>query len=321
MSTRTYRLMAADGSFYQSPTPGELAGHAPRKIFGRLTCPSALARLAKSGYRENRVFFADEAAARAAGYRPCARCLPAKYKEWRDAAPAWAERGSQLWLQVAVNRCPEAIDQSIRTALRLDERCKVEWVSPLENERFVEYRDNAALQKLGVAAQRRALSDFWPTGGPVWDGLAKVGSGEVLLVEAKAHIAELVSPASRASEPSRGQIAKSLAQVRNMLAPAAEVDWAGTFYQYANRVAHLHFLREDNGIPAHLVFVNFLNDSDMGGPSHKESWEAATEVVERYLGLGRHRLRRWIHHFFVDVDQLRPFAPTGADLGRTAAEG
>jgi hypothetical protein len=35
------------------------------------------------GYRENRVFFADEATAIAAGYRPCAVCLPEQYGEWR----------------------------------------------------------------------------------------------------------------------------------------------------------------------------------------------------------------------------------------------
>jgi len=32
----------------------------------------------------NRVFFADEDTARAAGYRPCAVCLPDRYRSWRD---------------------------------------------------------------------------------------------------------------------------------------------------------------------------------------------------------------------------------------------
>jgi methylphosphotriester-DNA--protein-cysteine methyltransferase len=31
------------------------------------------------------VFFADETTAVAAGYRPCARCMPAEYAAWRSA--------------------------------------------------------------------------------------------------------------------------------------------------------------------------------------------------------------------------------------------
>jgi methylphosphotriester-DNA--protein-cysteine methyltransferase len=33
----------------------------------------------------DRVFFADEATAVAAGYRPCAVCMPAAYAEWKLA--------------------------------------------------------------------------------------------------------------------------------------------------------------------------------------------------------------------------------------------
>jgi hypothetical protein len=42
---------------------------------GRLDCPSALKWIAKGHYVKHRVFFA-EAAAVAAGYKPCQRCLP-----------------------------------------------------------------------------------------------------------------------------------------------------------------------------------------------------------------------------------------------------
>ncbi|MGW6513062.1 Ada metal-binding domain-containing protein [Streptomyces niveus] len=39
--------------------------------------------LARGRYAEHRVFFADEATAVAAGYRPCAVCLPREYARWR----------------------------------------------------------------------------------------------------------------------------------------------------------------------------------------------------------------------------------------------
>ncbi|GAA4894208.1 Ada metal-binding domain-containing protein [Actinomycetospora straminea] len=77
----THRLLGADGP-YDSPTPGTLGGHRRLRIYGRLDCPSALRRLARGQYARHRVFFADEATARAAGYRPCARCLPEAYRVW-----------------------------------------------------------------------------------------------------------------------------------------------------------------------------------------------------------------------------------------------
>jgi hypothetical protein len=35
------------------------------------------------GYAKHRVFFADEEAAIAAGYRPCGRCMPEEYAVWK----------------------------------------------------------------------------------------------------------------------------------------------------------------------------------------------------------------------------------------------
>jgi methylphosphotriester-DNA--protein-cysteine methyltransferase len=63
--------------------PGTLGGHRRQRIYGRLDCPSALRAIAKGGYIKYRVFFADEATAISAGYRPCAVCLPRKYAQWK----------------------------------------------------------------------------------------------------------------------------------------------------------------------------------------------------------------------------------------------
>ncbi|MDG5770320.1 Ada metal-binding domain-containing protein [Mycolicibacterium fortuitum] len=88
-----YTLMGADGHPYRSVTPGTLGGHRGGKLYGRLDCPSALRALASGGYTRNRVFFADAETAVAAGYRPCAVCLPDEYRAWkqtREVAPAMA---------------------------------------------------------------------------------------------------------------------------------------------------------------------------------------------------------------------------------------
>ena len=78
-----YRLIGADRAPCMSARPGTLGGHRVARIYGRLDCASARRAIDKGGYVRHRVFFADEATAVAAGYRPCARCLPDHYREWK----------------------------------------------------------------------------------------------------------------------------------------------------------------------------------------------------------------------------------------------
>jgi methylphosphotriester-DNA--protein-cysteine methyltransferase len=80
---RTYTLLDANARAYQSETPGTLGGHRRTKIYGRLDCPGAKRAIERGGYVKHRVFFADDDTAIAAGYRPCARCLPEKYAAWK----------------------------------------------------------------------------------------------------------------------------------------------------------------------------------------------------------------------------------------------
>jgi methylphosphotriester-DNA--protein-cysteine methyltransferase len=79
----TYTLLGADGRPYESATPGLFGGHRGTRIYGRLGCPSALRAIARGGYVKQRVFFADEATAIAAGYRPCGVCLRGEYRAWK----------------------------------------------------------------------------------------------------------------------------------------------------------------------------------------------------------------------------------------------
>lgn len=71
-----FTLIGADGTSYAGATPGTLGGHRRTKVYGRLDCPSALRWIARGQYVSHRVFFADAATARAAGYRPCRACRP-----------------------------------------------------------------------------------------------------------------------------------------------------------------------------------------------------------------------------------------------------
>jgi methylphosphotriester-DNA--protein-cysteine methyltransferase len=86
---RVYRLLGPDGREVVSTAPGTLGGHRRTTVYGRLDCAVALRSIAKGHDMRHRVFFADEQTAVAAGYRPCARCLPERYAAWRagNAAP------------------------------------------------------------------------------------------------------------------------------------------------------------------------------------------------------------------------------------------
>jgi len=75
-------LLDADGRPYPSRIPGTVGGHRRSRIYGRLDCPTALRWIARGKYVQHRVFFADEDAAIAAGYRPCGHCLRPQYRRW-----------------------------------------------------------------------------------------------------------------------------------------------------------------------------------------------------------------------------------------------
>jgi hypothetical protein len=85
---KLYRLVDADGREVFSREPGALGGHSRTRVYGRLDCRVALS-LIRRGYdvRPTRVFFADEATAIAAGYRPCGACMRAEYRQWKATQP------------------------------------------------------------------------------------------------------------------------------------------------------------------------------------------------------------------------------------------
>jgi len=83
MHKKIYWLVGPDGESYESSTPGLIGGYKRKKIYGQLNCPNALRWIARGEYVKHRVFFKDEETAKAAGYRPCAICMPDQYRTWK----------------------------------------------------------------------------------------------------------------------------------------------------------------------------------------------------------------------------------------------
>jgi hypothetical protein len=125
-----------------------------------------------------------------------------------------------------------------------------------------------------------------PPSGPRWDGLARTQSGKILLVEAKAHIS------------------RSLADAKKAFGARREASWDVPFYQYANRLAHLHFLAGMNKIDAYLAFVYFAGAPDVPKSCAEQHWQGAIRLVTKCLGIEQHRYRARLAHVVYPVGDL-----------------
>jgi hypothetical protein len=212
-----------------------------------------------------------------------------------------ASRGSQKWIQMLVNQAPQLLDRAVARHLNLSPTDRIVWLSPLAEDAYAEYRDEMFLSKIEARAEVAPLSGFWPTRGPQWDALGRTSRGEILLIEAKAHIPELLSPPTQATGRSLRMIRASLDRVKRAVGSRAGADWSGSYYQYTNRLAHLYFLRNLNRIPAYLVFVYLLNDADMQGAKTAEEWAGAIRLMHAQLGIGDERLSKAFGGAVIDV--------------------
>ena len=159
----------------------------------------------------------------------------------------------------------------------------VEWLSPKADDSFAEYRDAGLLDRRGIGELTPAFA---------------------LIVEAQAHIDEMLSPSAQSSGGSRGQIEANLKSCADALDAMPKAAWTEMPYQFANRIAHLWFLRAANK-PAWLELVNFLNDDEMDGPASPREWDAPYRVALHVLGLKcNHALARYFVRVHPDVRHL-----------------
>ena len=191
----------------------------------------------------------------------------------------------------------------------------------------VDFVDSAA----GVSS---TWLEFWPQSGnvPNWDavGRLELNSGlEYLLVEAKAHVEELQSSCSAKKTKKEGGLDEirgeetatkegGLDKIRGALKATIKAngftatveDWLRPYYQYANRLAHLHFLLLHN-IPARLIFIYFCGDN-WGGktfngkqpvcPKEAKEWEVSLKKMYDRLCLnGQSELEKRVHKLFLNV--------------------
>ena len=201
-------------------------------------------------------------------------------------------KGSLKWIQDLVNLHPDVLDEAIEDG-------PVEWRSPLADDDYAEYWDQAFLDRLGVVLRGRPLHEFWPQSGPRWDALGLILGQRVVLVEAKAHRDEVRS-LSRAGAESRSKIEAAFRELAGTWRISDTSAWLTTYYQYANRLAHAFLLNELNAIPTLLVFVHFVGAHEVEGPATRVEWQALLQDMHHALGV-HDRLPAYVRDVFVDV--------------------
>jgi hypothetical protein len=213
--------------------------------------------------------------------------------------------GSLKQLQVLINQYPDKINDQIKNQINLSADSKIDWLSPLAKDEYAEYTDDNFIKRVGLDPNEVNLKDFWPRRGANWDALATTNNGEIILVEAKANIPEMVSSPSGAGEASMEKIEASLHKTKEYLNINNDIDWTGKFYQCTNRIAHLYFLRVLKKKKAFLVNIYFVGDESVDGPKTTDEWKGAIKVMNHYLGLSSHKLKKYMADIFVDVNNLQ----------------
>jgi len=216
-------------------------------------------------------------------------------------------KGSQKWVQEIINLCPSLLNRLIQQKIASLSGREIHWTSPLEPDKFAEYRDAEFLENLDLEEFTEELEKFWPKMGPQWDALGRTADGEVfILVEAKANVPELVSFCGAKNKESLKTISASLAETQGWLnCREPRVDWKCGFYQYANRLAHLYFLREKaQKEGSYLVFLYFVEDSSHI-PTSRDAWNSALKLQKKLMGLSAGSLVGKAIEVFINTNDIK----------------
>ncbi len=213
--------------------------------------------------------------------------------------------GSQKWIQDIINICPELLNGLIQQKFKSLSGREICWKSPLKKDDFSEYRDTDFLENINLQELVAELKKFWPKNGPQWDALGRTSDRNAfILVEAKANVPELVSFCGANEKKSLNTISESLSETQRWLnCREPHIDWKCGFYQFANRLAHLYFLREKAHKEAFLIFLYFVNDQTHIRTS-EDAWKSALKLQKKLMGLDARRLSGKVIDLFIDTNEI-----------------
>ncbi|MGV8125268.1 MAG: hypothetical protein AB2L14_36430 [Candidatus Xenobiia bacterium LiM19] len=188
------------------------------------------------------------------------------------------------------------------SAKELGYACTPTWVKQRIND------DNAKLVN-----PKLNWKGYWPTGRGImnWDSIAlakKADKSIWLLCEAKAHTKEIISKCNAKDPDSIKLIHDAFEDIASkLLLFKVQNDWENKYYQFANRLAVLHFLMQ-NDIDANLLFIYFmgdlmkrydLNDNEENqvssntdiSPTDKNGWDIYLKMLHDAFNLEEKRIK------------------------------
>ena len=223
-------------------------------------------------------------------------------------ATGWAFAGSQRHIQAYVNTPPltAVLDAALAAALPTIENATIEWLSPVAGTGYVEYQDASFWRAIGRPVLAAQAAGWWPPrGGPCWDALALAhgpeGTSTLVLVEAKAHVAEFgPAPCGATDETSIAKIRAAIDSARQQLGASASTEtWMGDYYQLANRLTWTLWLRDHQvgTVFAHVLFA----DDRSNIPATIEELRNAADRAHATLGVPGSALAGWAATVVLDA--------------------
>lgn len=178
------------------------------------------------------------------------------------------KKGSKFWVQTIINS-----DMKIELERQIGIG-KINWVSPLAKDNYVEYKLNQdyIVELIGIP---KSSYNFWPANQPQWDAIGMT-ENTIVLAEGKAHIGELKSSLSARKEESKMLICETMKKVFNECYIRGDFEkWKRNYYQLGNRLTFLNIMNElvkIDGRQVKLVLLNIVNDPTHI-PTSEVEWE------------------------------------------------
>jgi hypothetical protein len=189
-------------------------------------------------------------------------------------------------------------------------------------------RELVGLEFMDKPHVQDAWREFWPQSGKAqnWDTIGEVqydNSKEWLLVEAKAHFDEIKSRCRASGQDSKEKIRSAMhSTLEEFGSTATPIDnWLSEYYQYANRLAVLHFLMNECSPPekSQLLFVYFVGDyrEDAVCPQSEAEWAPFLEEMDACLGLDKNcPLAARVHRLFLPVNPCKTTSYPAENIAR-----
>jgi hypothetical protein len=150
----------------------------------------------------------------------------------------------------------------------------------------------------------------WPqTGNSMnWDLVGYTVQNNIrtwVLIEAKAHLGELKQDCGATSLVSIEKIKIALSETAksNDVIINEKQPWTKQFYQFANRLYVLDFLKR-NGINAKLINLYFVGDMisiNRKSPKSKNEWQSKIKEMKDYLSVKTDNLK--VYELFLDINK------------------